>query len=103
MTDYDYNDIQVFAADGKFLWKLGSYGTGRGQLRRPWGVTMDCQDRVYVSEADNNCVSAFTKEGQFVTSFGSYGVGPGHFRGPLGLAVDSSGVVHVCDQGNKLA
>ena len=72
-----------------------------GELNWPAGITVDTDDIVYVSEANNDRVSVFTCEGQFITSFGRKGEGPGDFNYPVGLAVDNCGVVYVCDRINN--
>ena len=98
MADCENNRIQVFSAEGKFLRMFGRRGEGKGELNRPYGVAVDSDDRVYISEWNNYRVSVFTSEGQFMTSFGSRGKGPGCFQHPRGLAVDIiCGIVYVCD------
>ena len=102
VADVCNHRIQVFTAEGKFLWMFGRRGRGRGELDMPIGIAIDTSDQmVYVSELGNHRISAFTSDGQFVSSFGSHGKKPGEFKRPRGLAVDDDGVVFVCDGGNK--
>ena len=101
MVDSNNHRIQVFTAEGKFLRMFGRRGVGRGELNKPYGVTVDYSDRVYVSECGSDCVSVFTAKGQFLTSFGGLGKGPGEFDRPHGVAVDGSGIVYVCDHQNN--
>ena len=70
VVDADNNRIKVFTAEVEFPRMFGRYGKERGSWRWPYGVTVDTNDLVYVSD---NGMSVFTSEGQFVTSFGKEG------------------------------
>ena len=72
-----------------------SHGSGRGELNSPFGIAVDVNDMVYVSELNNYQVSVFTSKGQFVSSFGSQD------SQPTGVAVDNTGVIYVCDVKNS--
>ncbi len=98
ITDRCNHRIQVFTAEGKFLRMFGKSGVGKGKLKQPYGVAIDSNDRVYVSEWDNNCVSIFTSECQFVTSLAIGARDQDSSTIPSqGLAVDN-GVVFVCEE-----
>jgi DNA-binding beta-propeller fold protein YncE len=71
-----------------------------GQLRSPWGVTVDGAGDVYVTDTGNHRVEKFDKEGNFITQWGGYGNGDGQFNFPYGIAVDAKGSVFVVDSGN---
>ena len=100
VADRDNHRIQVFTAEGKFLWMFGRRGRGNGELNKPISIAVH-DGLLYIGEGENGRVSVFTLEGQFVTSFGSKGAGLGQFGWPCGLAVDSNGVVYVCDSKSK--
>jgi hypothetical protein len=56
----DNNDrIQRFTATGDFLGKWGSYGSGNGQFRYPFGVDVAPNDTVYMADTDNHRIQAF--------------------------------------------
>ena len=95
------NGIQVFTAEGQFLWKIGRKGRGRGELNFPTGIYIDRDDAMYISEFNNNRVSVFTTEGIYLTSFGTKGSGQGQFNNPAGLAVDKDGFIYVSDCNNR--
>ena len=97
VADSHNHRIQVFTAEGKFLWMFGRRGEGTNELYYPIGVSIDTSDMVYVSDNGNHRVSIFTSDGTFVSSFGHTGSGPGESVRPRGLAVDDCGVVYVCD------
>ena len=71
-----------------------------GQLRSPWGVSVDSHGDVYVSDTGNQRVQKFDREGTFITQWGGYGNGEGQFNFPFGIAIDSRGAVFVVDSSN---
>jgi DNA-binding beta-propeller fold protein YncE len=71
-----------------------------GQLRSPWGITVDGAGDVYVSDTGNHRIEKFDKEGNFITQWGGFGNGKGQFNFPYGIAVDARGSVFVVDSGN---
>ena len=95
-----YCRIQVFDADGGFLYMWGAAGEGPGQFRQPVAIALDQAGLVYVADAVNARIQVFTREGVFVRAWGSEGSGPGQFRQPEGVAVDRHGHVFVADTFN---
>jgi tripartite motif-containing protein 71 len=93
--------IQKFDANGNFITKWGSLGTGDGQFRTPFGIAIDSSDNVYVTDFLNHRIQKFTRAGEFVTKWGSQGTGDGEFRNPRGIAVDSDNNVYVVDGTNQ--
>ena len=81
--------------------QIGRSGTGQGELSNPAAITIDNEDKIYVTEAGNYRVSVFTSDGGYLTSFGSKGNGPQQLQSPRGIAMDESGMVYVCDNGNN--
>jgi DNA-binding beta-propeller fold protein YncE len=71
-----------------------------GQLRSPWGISVDGAGDVYVSDTGNHRVEKFDREGNFITQWGGFGNGKGQFNFPYGIAVDVRGSVFVVDSGN---
>jgi len=71
-----------------------------GQFRSPWGVVVDGQGDVFVSDAGNQRIQKFDREGNFITQWGGFGNGDGQFNFPYGIAVDSRGSVFVVDSAN---
>jgi prepilin-type N-terminal cleavage/methylation domain-containing protein len=95
-----YNRIQKFDANGNFITKWGSYGTGQGQFNRPEYIAVDTSGNVYVSDLGNSRIQKFDPSGNFLTMWGTKGSGNGQFINPRGLAFDSNGRVYVADSGN---
>src|SRR5262249_7341486 len=98
--------IQKFTNDGTFITKWGSSGTGDGQFTDPYGVAVDGNGHVFVSEyvsepyGYSHRIQKFTDTGGFLTKWGSKGTGDGQFHFPTGVAVDVSGNVYVADEYN---
>ena len=93
-------NIQTANAQVTFGFKLGSYGTGNGQLHRPQGVAVDSTGRIIVADTYNNRIQVFDSSGTFLFNIGSYGQNSGQFYYPEGVAVDGSGRIIVVDWGN---
>uniref|UniRef100_A0A1X7TLB1 SMP-30/Gluconolactonase/LRE-like region domain-containing protein n=1 Tax=Amphimedon queenslandica TaxID=400682 RepID=A0A1X7TLB1_AMPQE len=103
ITDYSNHRIQKFSPDGKLVVQFGTKGSGPGQLKHPFGITIDtaATGLVYVSEEGNHRISVFTSDGVFVSSFGSKGSNINQFNKPTGLAFDKDGLLYVCDYSNN--
>jgi DNA-binding beta-propeller fold protein YncE len=71
-----------------------------GQFRSPWGITVDGNGDVYITDTGNQRVQKFDREGNFITQWGGFGNGDGQFNFPYGIAVDARGGVFVVDSGN---
>ena len=52
--------IQEFTPHGELLEAWGSAGTGRGELREPTGMGLDCRGDLLVADTGNNRVALFT-------------------------------------------
>ena len=76
--------------------QFGSEGSDPGQLKYPYGITIDTGGTglVYVSEGGNHCVSVFTSDGVFVSSFRRSGSG---LLTAKGLTFDKERFLYVCD------
>ena len=66
----------------------------------PWGIALDGEGNVFVSDWGNNRVQKFTADGEFIMEFGEAGDGNGQFRRPSGVSVDRGGDIYVADWGN---
>lgn len=71
-----------------------------GQLRNPWGITLDVHGDVYVSDTGNHRIEKFDREGNFITQWGGFGNGQGQFNFPYGIAADARGSIFVVDSAN---
>ena len=83
----------MFNANGKFLKKWGSAGTGNGQFSIPQEhLAVDKNDRVYIVDgASNPRVQIFDTNGHFITKVVAMGTGDGQLRKPEHVSIDSGG------------
>jgi len=117
VADSGNNRVQVFNPDGSFLRQFGStckldtkegcQGDGRGQFNEPWGIAVDGDGNVYVSDTWNHRVQKFDKDGKFVNQWGVFESTGGElgkpfaFYGPRQVTVGKDGKVYIMDTGNK--
>jgi hypothetical protein len=109
--------------------QFGSYGTGAGQLKSPWGIAVSqVSGDVYAADIENKRIDEFEASGSFVRAWGwgvlngaqefqtcttscqagTEGGGPGQLsESPTGVAVDNDPLsssyedVYVLDTGNQ--
>ena len=111
--------ISKFTADGKFITKWGSEGTGDGQFTRLEDIAVDRSGDVYVAELGNGRISKFTADGKFITKWSNTNNNNAINNNPAtsaaaatttnntlimpwGVAVDSSGNILVDDKGRNM-
>ena len=80
--------------------KLGTPIKTISGVNRPWGVAINQEGEVIVSESNGHCVSIFSPAGEKLRSFGAFGSGRGQFNSPRGMAVDDDGNILVVDERN---
>ena len=99
----EYDRIQKFSPEGKFLLQWGKHGSEPGQFLRPQGMAVDHLDHVWVADACNHRIQVFDATGdevKLVRIWGSEGHDPGQLRYPYGIVLDDVGDVFVCEFGN---
>ena len=67
----------------------------------PFGVAVDDQDHVYLSDDWRNTISVFDTSGKFLRKWGEAGSGDGQLFRPAGLAVEKTVNIIVVDSGNN--
>ncbi len=82
--------------DGRELRRLGTKGSGKGQLFLPTNVEL-FDRKVYVSDTGNFRISVFDTSGNHLHHVGSLGRSPGQFARPKGIALDRQGQLYVVD------
>ena len=93
-------DVGVSRAQGNFLGKWGTAGTGPGQFNHVFGITNDSEGFFYVTDLGNHRVQKFTPEGVFVREWGTFGSNEGQFVNPTGIAWSETGGIYVADHQN---
>lgn len=99
----DYDRIQKFTPDGKFVYQWGEHGEEPGQFQRPQGLVMDESDHLWVADASNGRVQVFDVSGDqptVIKTWGKTGSEAGCLSYPYELVLDGEGHVYVCEFGN---
>lgn len=106
VTDGHNNAIQEFTRSGEYVrgfWAgrpLWDPSYRNGVLDRPYGIEVDREGKVFVSDHFNSRIKVFSADLQFLYQWGSEGTDPGQFKQPLGIAIDADGTVYVADNQN---
>lgn len=101
VAEYGQNDrVQKFSPQGEFLLQWGTHGEALGQFRRPQGLLVDPQDRIWIADACNHRIQVFDTEGKLLFHWGDRGDEPGQFYYPYSLAMNAEGHLYVCEYGN---
>lgn len=96
----EYDRIQKFSSDGRFLLQWGGHGSEPGQLMRPQGMAIDAQGQIFVADACNHRIQVFDGQGKILRVWGSQGSGPGELYYPYGVQLAPDGSVYVAEFGN---
>ena len=91
--------VRVFDQGGHEKRTVGSGGSGDGQLRGPYGLSIK-GDVMYVADTGNHRIQKLTIGGQFLQKFGQHGSGQGQFNRPRAVIVDQRDMMIVADTGN---
>jgi DNA-binding beta-propeller fold protein YncE len=96
----EYDRIQKFTPEGRFLREWGGHGSEPGQFMRPQGLALDEEDHVWVADAGNHRIQVFDGEGTLLQCWGTSGSGPGELYYPYSLALAPGDTLYVCEYGN---
>ena len=81
------------AQEVEFLFSFGQGGAGNGQFDQPYGIALDANGNIYVTETENKRAQIFDSTGNYQFRFGS-----GQFVEPTGIAIDDgSDTIYVTD------
>lgn len=99
VTDWQNHRVQVFSAEGKFLF---NFGTGIPEkLKHPReAIFLSSQNIFVVSDTGNNVLKVFDEKGNFLRIIGKPGNKKGELYSPRGLVVDKENRLIVCDFDN---
>ena len=90
-------ETQVQTRRFRSVLSFGQKGESVGMLKGPWGVAVNDQDEIAVTEFWNHRVSVFSSDGTHLRSFGRKGLNNGEFQCPEGIASDRLGNIVVAD------
>ncbi|MBI3839989.1 MAG: hypothetical protein HY288_18870 [Planctomycetia bacterium] len=96
----EFDRIQKFSPDRKFLLEWGGHGSEPGRFARPQSMAIDNRDQLWVADACNHRLQTFNTEGRLLKLWGAQGSRPGQLSYPYGIALDGQGQVYVSEYGN---
>jgi tripartite motif-containing protein 71 len=96
------NHIKVGGpGEEELLAEFATYGDADENTVWPFGVAVDKNGDVYVTDEWKSAVSVFDAKGKFIRKWGTPGSGPGQLKGPAGIVCEPNGNVIVVDSGNN--
>ena len=107
VLDAEQYRVQVFAADGAFLFAFGQRGKGLAEFNDPTLVAVaPGGEACFVYDAWSNQVKKFTldqtaKTATHVTNGGGKGSDPGQLRKVIGIACDRLGLLYALDSSRE--
>ncbi|MGA2031589.1 MAG: NHL repeat-containing protein [Thermoguttaceae bacterium] len=96
----EYDRIQKFTFEGRFIRQWGGHGSEPGQFIRPQKIVFDEQQHLWVTDACNHRIQVFDTDGKLLLHWGSQGAGPGELYYPYDLALGPGQTLYVCEFGN---
>lgn len=99
----EFDRIQKFSPERKYLLQWGSPGAELQQFKRPQKMAIDADDRIWVTDACNHRVQVFEVHGEqvkLVAHWGEHGYEPGQLNYPYDILLDGAGHVYLCEFGN---
>jgi DNA-binding beta-propeller fold protein YncE len=84
----------------RFIREWGGFGSGNGQFVSPYGIAIDQDGNVYVSDYGSEDVQKFAPDGTWLLTFGGHGSDAGQLSFQAGVTVAPDGTIWVADFGN---
>ena len=99
VLDWSHDSFRVVMLnkEGELIKSFGSKGSQDGQFYEPYGVGVDGEGRIIVSDTYNHRIQVFDNDGSFIRSFGYKGSAPGGFTCPTSVVVDGDGNIVISD------
>jgi DNA-binding beta-propeller fold protein YncE len=97
----DFDRIQVFSPEGRFLRQWGGHGYELGQFLRPRAMAIDSDDLLYVADSCNHRIQVFDTAGRLLHYWGRRGVAAGEMSFPYDIALAPDQTLYVCEYGNS--
>ena len=97
--------VQILNPEGLFVNFIGGWGVDEGEFYRPKGVTLDKQNRVYVSDSYLGVIQVFDATGSFYAVLGDPQTKKvKKFKTPVGLFIDHLNRLYVVEMlANKVS
>jgi DNA-binding beta-propeller fold protein YncE len=97
VTDTLNARVQIFDAEGKFVFTFGQTGSNWGEFDKPKGIALDSFGNIYVVDTGWSNVQIFNQKGQVLLFFGGRGPVPGMMKNPISMAIDRNNHIYVGD------
>jgi len=78
----------------------GGFGTDPGQFNNPYGIVVDDNQVVYVTDEANDRIQTFDSTGVFLSQWGTFGSSPGQLFNPTGIDIGPDGLAYISDHQN---
>ena len=82
------------------VFSFGEQGSSVGKFNKLWGVAVNANDEIAVTDTKNHRVQIFSSRGKFLRSFGKKGDNAGEFNNPRGISFHNNGNIFVADSFN---
>ena len=95
--------ISVIGRDGERIRSIDTTSVRSGIRRyklNPYGVAVDEDSNIYVTDVESHRLSMFNSEGKLVKSVGGVGDKTGQFDHPHGIALGQDNKLFICDSNN---
>ena len=96
----EYDRIQKFDSEGKYLFEWGGHGSEPGEFVRPQNLAIDEDDNIWVCDACNHRIQVFDNSGKLLKVWGTKGHEPGEMYYPYDLTFGLSGNLYIVEYGN---
>lgn len=96
----EFDRVQKFTPEGKFMLQWGGHGGDQGQFMRPQHLELDAEGFVWVADSCNHRIQVFDPTGKFVKMWGTQGSEIGQLYYPYCIGLDGKGHVYVSEFGN---
>jgi DNA-binding beta-propeller fold protein YncE len=93
----EFDRIQVFTSEGKWLRQWGGHGTAPGEFLRPRAMAIDDQDHIYVADSCNHRIQVFDTQGKLLNMWGSRGSKPGEMAFPYDICLGPDHMLYVVE------
>ena len=97
-------EISVIGRDGKRVRSIDTTYVRSGIRRyklNPWGVAVDEDSNIYVTDVESHRLFKFNSDGKLVKSVGGEGGKTGQFDFPRSIALSQDNKLFVCDTNNQ--
>ena len=98
ISEANTNRIQVLNQYLTFSHSFTTHGSPRGRDEGHFGMAVDSQGIVYVTDRRDGCVQKFSISGQYIGQFGSLGFGKGNVDKPMDIAIDDKDYVYISER-----